>query len=107
MNYPSQNRSFHAVMPVAHRSAAWFSHVLELEAKMTQSAFGYEYAVMHWDEAPEGVREYYVTQIEFHRNNYISARQTLKKVAPEKIESLEKKIAHQKTLLLQGNRVIH
>lgn len=75
---------------------------VELEAALTQSAFGHEYALMNLEPQESYVRrEELLAQMEEHKRNYFWAREQLLELDPKKLVSIEEEIQKQKDAILR------
>ena|SRR3989338_8380813 len=81
---------------------------LELEAVMTQSAFGHEYALLSLKEdAPYTRREAILANMDHHKQIYFWARQKMEKLNPQKLVSIEEGLRLQKELVLRNGSSLH
>ena len=81
---------------------------VELEAALTQSAFGHEYALMNLTELTSySRRQEIMAQLEEHKRVYFWAREMLLKINPEKLTALEQDLAHQKETILRLHPTLH
>ncbi len=81
---------------------------LELEATLTRSAFGHEYALMHLTEYTSYSQQMEIlAQLEQHRQNYFWARERLLKMNPEKLIAIEEDLRYQKESILRQNVTLH
>jgi len=77
---------------------------VQLEATLTQSSFGYEYAVLNLKkEVPFAHRQLLLDQMEEHKKVYFRAREMLGRIDPNKLTSVEEEIVRQKNVLLQDS----
>lgn len=76
--------------------------IVELEAALTQSAFGHEYALMDLQtEVPFLHREQLIEQLEEHKKIYFWAREQLRLLDPKKLNAIEEEIKQQKETILR------
>lgn len=83
--------------------------LLGLEAAMTQSAFGYEYALMNLnDEAPYSEKQSMMSQLENHKEVYFWARERMLHICPDKLVNIEENLKYQKqAFLYQPSQMLH
>lgn len=82
--------------------------MVELEATLTQSAFGHEYALMNLTEViPYSRRQEIMAQLEEHKKAYFWARERLLQIDPEKLFALEQDLQYQKEAILRVHPTIH
>lgn len=75
---------------------------VQLEATLTQSSFGYEYAVLNLKkEVPFAQRQLLLDQMEAHKKIYFRAREMLGRISPDKLTRVEQDIIRQKTAVLK------
>ncbi len=81
---------------------------VELEAALTQSAFGHEYALMNLTELTSySCRQEIMTQLEEHKKTYFWAREMLLKINPEKLTAIEQELQVQKEAILRACSTLH
>lgn len=81
---------------------------LELEAVMTESAFGHEYARLSLKEdAPYTRREAILANMDKHKQVYFWARQKMEKLNPQKLVSIEEGLRLQKEMVLRNGSTLH
>ena len=81
---------------------------LELEAVMTESAFGHEYARLSLKEgASYSRREALLAHMDQHKQVYFWARKKMEILNPEKLLSVEEGIRLQKEMVLGMNSSLH
>ena len=77
---------------------------IQLEATLTQSSFGYEYAVLNLKkEIPFAHRQLLLDQMEEHKKTYFRAREMLGRINPDKLDRVEEEIIRQKSAVLQDS----
>lgn len=75
---------------------------VQLEATLTQSSFGFEYAVLNLKkEIPFAHRQLLLDQMEEHKKVYFRARAMLEQINPDKLGRVEQEIIRQKNAVLQ------
>lgn len=78
-----------------------------LEAVMTQSVFGHEYALMGLEKnIPYSAKETLLARMEKHKKAYFWARQKLAKIDPEKVYLIEENLRFQRETVLRNFRTI-
>lgn len=81
---------------------------VELEAVLTQSAFGHEYALMNLTELTSySHRQEIMIQLEEHKKTYFWAREMLLRINPEKLTTLEQELQVQKEVILRVCPTLH
>ena len=81
---------------------------LELEAVMTESAFGHEYARLSLKEdASYTRREALLANMDRHKQIYFWARQKMEKINPNRLASIEEGLRWQKEMVLRNGTTLH
>ncbi|MDO8520256.1 MAG: hypothetical protein Q7T11_08865 [Deltaproteobacteria bacterium] len=81
---------------------------LELEAVMTESAFGHEYARLSLKEdASYTRREALLANMDRHKQVYFWARQKMEKINPDRLISIEEGLRWQKEMVLGNSPTLH
>ncbi|MBI2339598.1 MAG: hypothetical protein HYU99_04415 [Deltaproteobacteria bacterium] len=80
---------------------------VQLEATLTKSSFGFEYAILNLKQPlPFAHRQSLLDQIDEHKKVYFRARELLGRLNPEKLCKVEQGLMDQKNALLDSSPAI-
>ena len=96
---------------ILNREIADFGEMQELvglEAVMTHSAFGHEYALMNLkDSSPFSEKAELLARMDQHKQVYFTARKKLEQMNPERLMRIEEDLRLQKEVFLRNSSVLH
>ena len=82
--------------------------IVALEAIMTESAFGHEYALMNLSQkASYTGQQEILAELDAYKTNYFWARDQLEKLSPKKLTEIESDLQLQKSILSGDSKTIH